>query len=452
MDAMMYIQQVAGFLIQTVPVAVLVWLPFEEHTKKGIKRTVFLICLVLFAASMIFGGLVLYAIYLDVRWLGYAVKFIYGLAALYAGAMVYLRKVKEILSKKLLVLMIGIHYEAIVYTIVSTINMYYQQVITVYEKPFTGRDVILYFLITLVTWPMLAYFSKTKIKDAMRYMNEKFLNRCSYYIAGAFIAYCIFALVASLYKYPSIWSPFTLLGCFIVNDIIILVFFFREVRSVQKQIQYQKQMELMELQYGNIEHNIRETRRLHHDIRHHMNVIHQLNQKGKTKEVGSYIEQYVNKYAAESEVYSGNILIDSVLSYHVGRAKEKGIQVKCRVASTLEENLDSLDMVVLLGNSLENAIEACDSAGAKSPFIRISITTANEILLILIENSCHMDIEKEVEEFTGYEVFESSKREGRQGHGLQSISSIAQKYGGIAKFRRTGGVFTTRIIMKVISE
>ena len=94
---------------------------------------------------------------------------------------------------------------------------------------------------------------------------------------------------------------------------------------------------------------------------------------------------------------------------------------------------------MLLGNLLENALNACHELdGAR--FIRVNARqTGTSMLSIAIDNSSKKPVE-----LNGRLM--STKHEG-MGTGTESVRLIAQRYGGDAKFHWDDGVFYASVIL-----
>ena len=132
------------------------------------------------------------------------------------------------------------------------------------------------------------------------------------------------------------------------------------------------------------------------------------------------------------------------MEYYLAQAGEEGIPVKCRVS--LEgggSGVDAMDMTVLLGNCLENALEALRPLPAEARRLSVEIAPMGVMLLVRIVNTCG-NLE-DGRDFAGWEAFPSCKGKGRKGVGLRSVAAIAEKYGGSAQFQRKNGEFTARI-------
>lgn len=186
-------------------------------------------------------------------------------------------------------------------------------------------------------------------------------------------------------------------------------------------------------------------------MRHHFRVIDNLITEEKYDKAREYINECVTIIeSGEIEQFCIEPMVNALLQYYVGEARKQDI--KCDIRVSMEHcPIDNIDMTVLLGNCLENAITSCDNIKTEK-FIRLNIKTINSTLAILMENSCNKIL------FTGHDQsytnnfvkaseFKSIKKEG--GIGLTSIEHTVKKYAGIAEYKYTPPIFYTRITLEL---
>ncbi len=182
---------------------------------------------------------------------------------------------------------------------------------------------------------------------------------------------------------------------------------------------------------------------LKHDIKHHMNEIKLLAQKEKITEINEYIDQMEEFMHNPKElVASGNTEIDSLLNYMLQRAKEE-LKTVCVKVLLPEDIKHSFDVNVLLGNLLENAIEAAVQTERK--YLSVNIILSKGTLDILIENSFVgvNEIQKD-----GHRTFLTTKKEKEwHGIGLNNVKKIVESYNGAMKIDTRDDIFSVRLIL-----
>ncbi|WP_312906446.1 sensor histidine kinase [Tissierella praeacuta] len=198
---------------------------------------------------------------------------------------------------------------------------------------------------------------------------------------------------------------------------------------------YQRQLEIINSSYENI-------KSLRHDMKNYLLVLKGYIENGGREKSIDYILQ-INDSLYEKEQLSrtGNIEIDSILNYKLQEAQSKGILVTPELKIPSKLNILPLDIVVILGNLLDNAIEA-SSKVESDKIIDIRIKYKNDVLFIYINNS-----------FDGSIIYDGDKikttKEDKENHGigLNNIEKILKKYDGIMKVYHTEKRFHVDILM-----
>ena len=114
-----------------------------------------------------------------------------------------------------------------------------------------------------------------------------------------------------------------------------------------------------------------------------------------------------------------------------------------------EIEMHSYDMGVILGNAVDNAIEACRKLKAKEPeadaFIRISSFQKGNLLILKVENSFDGQLVRGRQE--EFPVTDKADRENH-GLGLVNIRSTAEKYQGTMDYKVKDRVFILSVMIK----
>ena len=136
----------------------------------------------------------------------------------------------------------------------------------------------------------------------------------------------------------------------------------------------------------------------------------------------------------------GNINADAILNSKISLAIKKGIRVdyKATVPKALE--VSDIDLCVVLGNLIDNAVEACEKVEPKRQFIRLYIGVLQKQLYLSVSNATNEVVRKFDEEYI------TTKR-GNHGHGLKRINHIVDKYDGYINRKNEPGVFVTEIML-----
>lgn len=447
--------QIIGLLLQLIPPAFLCLYAMGEsewHLSK--KKTYVRVCLMFSMGAVSFA--VLNAIGFqkrnwDIQLIGNITT---GVCILLFGIF-FVWNVQEEKYKKFFVLMILIHYGAIEYSVAavfaSSFNFGEKGCITG-NFLYNEYTIAVYGVLFLATFPMMYFFIDYIRRKTLYEMNRKEVRRGCYYGGSALILYCISVILLSTKAHFQF--GLTEVICFLLTlvftDIMIYFIYFEEIRLAKEKLQLEDQIRSFEGSYKKITAGIEEARRARHDIRHHLNTISILNQERRYEELDQYLKNYaVSFQKLEDKHICGYATVDGILKYYIDKAEKKDIAVKTDL-STIKENydFDIMDLTVLLGNLMENAIESCEQLNRKNTFISITMKKINVSLLIQVENSCD-DQAREMPDFTDESGFSSTKHTRWKGVGLKSMRLISEKYGGSAEFKRKDGVFISRFVLNI---
>lgn len=179
-------------------------------------------------------------------------------------------------------------------------------------------------------------------------------------------------------------------------------------------------------------------RRLRHDIRHHMEVIAGYAKTGDTPAILTYIGEYRNEISeAAVKQYSLNRTINSILSVYVDKAGECGVSLSvwCNVPGELK--VREIDMIALLGNLLENALNGCQKSGNDKPCIDIHVRLYTGRLVVVCNNSCSDKLKL------------SGGLPAGKSIGISSILSVCQKYDGNLDYRIENNVCSVCAVLNL---
>ena len=216
---------------------------------------------------------------------------------------------------------------------------------------------------------------------------------------------------------------------------------------------------ILEKQVGSLQEHMREMERVYsgirgmkHDMKNTLSVIMQL-ASGKEEELQAYLEELNQTMdRLEFRFKTGNTVMDALLNmkYHEIIRAVSDLQMDVEGLQFPERLfIQSYDIGIILGNALDNAMEACRKLKAKEPgaetFIRISSFQKRELFFLKVENSFDGKVVgKQQNEFP---VTDKADRENH-GIGMVNIKSTAEKYQGTMDFKVNGRVFILSVMMK----
>ena len=200
------------------------------------------------------------------------------------------------------------------------------------------------------------------------------------------------------------------------------------------------QSELIEKQVREIQNMYRQVRGLRHDYRNHINNMKiQLSQENYDG-----LSDYLNELAddldtVDTVIKTGNVMADAILNSKLNVAEKMNVQlnVKANVPETLP--MSDVELCSVLGNMLDNAVEACGTLPEEERFMRVYIGKLKGQLYLSVQNSAGK-VRKEKGTYL-------STKEGEHGYGLFRIDRVAKKYGGYVNRQNEEGIFATEIMI-----
>ncbi len=139
---------------------------------------------------------------------------------------------------------------------------------------------------------------------------------------------------------------------------------------------------------------------------------------------------------------TGNVMIDAILNSKLSLINSKNIKVNAKAVVPPELKLSEIDLCVIIGNLLDNAMEAClRQSENEERFIRVFIGVLKNQLYISVSNSVGGKVKKSGKNYI------SSKNSETHGFGLMRVDRIAAKYDGYVNRQNEEGVFATEVML-----
>jgi sensor histidine kinase regulating citrate/malate metabolism len=146
--------------------------------------------------------------------------------------------------------------------------------------------------------------------------------------------------------------------------------------------------------------------------------------------------------SVDTVVKTGNVMADAMLNSKLSLAASNNIKIDAKTALPKKIKISEIDLCVIMGNMLDNAIEACmklPEGGGR--FVRVDMGTHKSMLYISVSNSTDGAARMQGRRYI------STKDSPSHGFGLMSIDRIAEKYGGFVNRQNESGVFSTEIML-----
>lgn len=236
-----------------------------------------------------------------------------------------------------------------------------------------------------------------------------------------------------------------LLTFFFVASILIEVIMFYFVIKMGESYQEKQKVELIEMKNNMLQKSLDETEQAFklwrssvHDYKNNVIALTQLAEDGNIEEIRKYLSRE-NKLIDRKMFYirTGNSVVDTIINTKQNSAEKKGITFAVNAAIPEKCNISELDIANILGNLIDNAIEA--SVNEREPYIDLVIKQEKQFILIKIINKYSGEFSKEMETTKQKKMF--------HGIGIVSIKSIVDKYEGEFLIRKQGNEVIAEILI-----
>ena len=206
----------------------------------------------------------------------------------------------------------------------------------------------------------------------------------------------------------------------------------QEAESIkQNKLYFQHELEVMQKSQLKMDF-------LRHDMKNHFIRIEGFAKENNVSEILNYVEQGRRSLISEEGyVITGNKSVDCILNYKLDEASQKNITFSVNAVIPDNLKISAFDLSTILGNILDNAIEAAAKSSDKK--IDVSINYNKNTLAIIIINTFDGKINKN---------FETTKSNPLgHGLGLKSVKITAEKYNGLVEYDYNNMYFTTKILL-----
>ena len=200
-----------------------------------------------------------------------------------------------------------------------------------------------------------------------------------------------------------------------------------------------QQMQVQEQTYKQQYENIRKVRKTQHDMKHRLVVIEQLLLQKDYERAQSYTRDFLTELDGVREFKYGDNALSTLLLIKEETAKEKGIRMEISTDGLQTDRVSELDLAMILGNLLDNAIEA-EKDITENPQIKVVIKTKG-VLYICVKNV----IKDSGMVKPGNKNYTTKEDALLHGFGISCIQELVDRNGGRFDMEATDGWFWTEI-------
>ena len=196
--------------------------------------------------------------------------------------------------------------------------------------------------------------------------------------------------------------------------------------------------------YQELEQNQQTMRRLRHDMKNHLNIIGTFLRDNEIEQAKEYFQELNQEFASNLKVYCPNKIVNAVLNNKEQLALDSNIQCDFQIDLETSPKIDDIDLCSILGNTIDNAIEALRKVPKLSErILSLKARYTNGFFSYEIKNSKINEIQKKGGRFLTDKIEKEA-----HGIGLRSVQTIVEKYNGDMDISYTDDTFTVTIVIQ----
>lgn len=266
-------------------------------------------------------------------------------------------------------------------------------------------------------------------------------------IGSIYIIHNVFVIVEEMIQY----KMFTLISCVILLFINYIIFEVYDKLNENAEMQemnllYEQQLELCTQHATERELSNKEVIKLRHDMNNHLACLLGIMQDQDIPATLLYIKNLLktnSSYKLKNISRSGNIVVDSLVNYKYTLAHKENISFNANIFVPITLPFQSGHLSVILGNLLENALNACRQIKHGERFINLNLAYEKGIFSIVIENTYYGSPNQ-----SGNELFLSIKKERANNElGLASVIRAVEQYHGTILINYNHNIFQVTALM-----
>lgn len=227
-----------------------------------------------------------------------------------------------------------------------------------------------------------------------------------------------------LSEYYATWNGyllafFSVILLFLMN--VFVVYFYNtaaQSHESEKKYRLYRQKEVLIYQhYLKLEESWRQSRKIVHDLKNHIQALGKLYEEGQTEEAEKYKEEVFHLLNQSSHTwYTENRMLNIILNEKLCHENLQDARLELDIGEHCLDRMREIDITTIFANLLDNAVEAIGrEKGQQGKYLKILVKREKEFLMIQVENSKGKLLER---------------GEDHQGLGLENVKEALKRYEG----------------------
>ncbi len=225
--------------------------------------------------------------------------------------------------------------------------------------------------------------------------------------------------------------------------ILCIILYDRFIQLTKEKINLTNQatrVEILKEYSSQVESSLKEVHSIRHDMKNNLIIIHKYAQENRTDKISTLVDDVLEKLNNSNIIDTGIPIVSAILNTKSAEAQSHNINFEYTATIPFLSISDS-DIVIILGNLLDNAITA--AAKCEDGYIKIFLEQQNDLLLLKCENNYSGEIKKKGELFIS-----SKENDGlKHGIGIENVKKAILKLGGTSFFSYDNKVFTVDVTL-----
>ena len=271
---------------------------------------------------------------------------------------------------------------------------------------------------------MLSYIVKICFKNKkISTFEKKYFYLSALFPIFSFITLVILLNITFYYNITSYTIAIDVFGIILANIFILTIF---DKLSLERELEQEKIIleQQLKTETGNVEtvkNMFSQQRKLTHDFSNHIHTIHDMAQREQAQTVVDYTENLLSTVSHRAMVIdTNNITVDAIINQKYMKGQQLGIAMSFEINDLSKLPISNNDIVIILGNALDNAIEAATKTDDTSVKIKI-LRDKTETFISVVNSSLPVTVKDKT-----YVV--QKDRTAYHGFGLNNIRTTLSKY------------------------
>ncbi len=209
---------------------------------------------------------------------------------------------------------------------------------------------------------------------------------------------------------------------------------------------YEQQLAMMNRNTEEQKKMMEDFREEKHNLINELIVLKDCIEHSEKNKVLEELNRIMHAFPGNSRISNcGNSTVDALINFKNLTAEKAGVELKLKIFIPENLPIDQCDLGVVIGNAVDNAIEAAEQYDGDDKFVEITMGVKKEALVLIIKNP----FQNQIREDKQGNLLSTKKDGSRHGYGVKSIRRVAEKYNGEVLVETENQLFIMTVIMNL---